>query len=564
MVFETDLDQMIRWQNRKSRYLSFKFLSILTKSERRNYLGIITSYVVVAGLDAMSIYAVYMMVDRFQLNQGSNASVKVLATGLVVLLVLRAGVGVAATFLNARWSEGLLKRLLNDVFKLNLSQTYESMTKKNKGELIRDINQVRFVIDGFTEPVLSLSRELFTASAILLTLLILDPVFATVTAIITGYFGISLTRKLSLLSRSFGERRNVDSATLNNITSEVYDGGREIRAHTWQNMYLDRFSEAAGSYALASSRFLFALSAPRFLFEVLAVGSTAIAAGVSIWIRSDAANIAALLAAVGVAAVRLAPSAAVVSASLQSVTFHSPQVASALDELYLLRTAPDSKHLNESSPFIGEHGERSGGDVTISIDGLQVERGGVLIPSKPMSASIEGPGLFCLVGESGKGKSTVLNVLMGFESRTRGQITVNHSKSPSLLSSVVSVSFVGQEPFIPSGSLTKILSLEGHNLSSIDKVLEGFNLNRRISPDDDLMHEEISLSGGERYRLALVTAVCRDSTLMIFDEPTAFLDQQNVALVVRKLKELSNDHLVICSTHDETLINEADQVLRIE
>ena len=231
MVFKTKAIQMIGRHKKKSGHVAAKFTSILTRAERRKYFGIISSYVIVASLDALSIYMVYSMVSRFQINPSMTSSMKAVVVGLVCLLVFRAGAGIAATFLNAKWSELLLKRLLCETFEFNLSQTYESMKEKSKGEAVRDINQVRFIIDGFTEPVLSIARELFTGVAILVTLLILDPIFAILVFMITGFLGLALTRKLSAISRSFGERRNTDSAAINNITSEIYDGGREIRAH---------------------------------------------------------------------------------------------------------------------------------------------------------------------------------------------------------------------------------------------------------------------------------------------------------------------------------------------
>ena len=94
----------------------------------------------------------------------------------------------------------------------------------------------------------------------------------------------------------------------------------------------------------------------------------------------------------------------------------------------------------------------------------------------------------------------------------------------------------------------------------------GFALIDKLGLSDKLGSLPVQLSGGEKQRLAIAQALCFAPPLLLADEPTAALDQANAALVAQTLRTYArNQHaVVICVSHDRTVIDAADDVLMLE
>ena len=79
----------------------------------------------------------------------------------------------------------------------------------------------------------------------------------------------------------------------------------------------------------------------------------------------------------------------------------------------------------------------------------------------------------------------------------------------------------------------------------------------------ELNHRPTKLSGGQRQRVAIARAMMNDPKVLFADEPTASLDHENAFLVMDRLKEYSKDRLVIVITHDTSIIEGADMIVKI-
>ena len=169
-------------------------------------------------------------------------------------------------------------------------------------------------------------------------------------------------------------------------------------------------------------------------------------------------------------------------------------------------------------------------------------------------------GLVCIEGESGSGKSTVLNLLANYIKPNKGNIVKNYNDEE--------VGFVFQDfhlidhlnvienillPKIVNGSLKK----DGYNQAK--KLLSTINLsnleNRKIS----------ELSYGQQARISLVRGLIGNKKVLLLDEPTANLDVENSIQIMEIIKEISKTKLVILVTHNKSLSQKySDYIVHIE
>ena len=156
-------------------------------------------------------------------------------------------------------------------------------------------------------------------------------------------------------------------------------------------------------------------------------------------------------------------------------------------------------------------------------------------------------GFFIIKGKSGAGKTTLLNILAKIDYPSDGKIESNFEYKIAPI--------VYQDAQLIDGmsvydNLNIVAQMYGKSREDIDKLLKTFEIY-------ELKNKDVSsISGGERQRLSIIRALLVDSPILLCDEPTANLDKTNSLIVIKKLKELSNEKLVIVSSHDYELYEE--------
>lgn len=186
---------------------------------------------------------------------------------------------------------------------------------------------------------------------------------------------------------------------------------------------------------------------------------------------------------------------------------------------------------------------------------------------KKINLKFGNKGFICLVGESGSGKTTLLNIIGGLEQPDSGKVIFNGNNIKNINSSFYSnqlVSFINQnynlidkytvlENILLPIELRRIRS--PCNVNKILKMLSIYSLkNKKV----------VSLSGGEKQRVAIARCIVQNTRVILADEPTGALDSENAYSVMRILKNLSKQKLVIVVTHNTELANAfADSIIKI-
>ena len=186
---------------------------------------------------------------------------------------------------------------------------------------------------------------------------------------------------------------------------------------------------------------------------------------------------------------------------------------------------------------------------------------------KKINLKFGNKGLICLVGESGSGKTTLLNIIGGLEQPDSGKVIFNGNNIKKIDSSFYCnqlVSFINQNyNLIDKYTVLEniLLPIELRRIRSpcnVDKILKMLSIyslkNKKV----------ISLSGGEKQRVAIARCIVQNTRVILADEPTGALDSENAYSVMRIFKNLSKQQLVIVVTHNIELANSfADNIIKI-
>ena len=185
-------------------------------------------------------------------------------------------------------------------------------------------------------------------------------------------------------------------------------------------------------------------------------------------------------------------------------------------------------------------------------------------------------GLVLICGKSGSGKTTLLNILGGLDCQTSGDVIVDGEKLEkkdldsyrNYYSSFVfqDLNLIEELSVLENLEVSFDLTRRKHDKNLIIETLKKVNLpDTEISIDDFLSGHPKELSGGQKQRVSIARALLKNPSVLILDEPTAALDEENSKHIGEMLKDISKDCLVIVSSHNlDVLSSLADRIIEIE
>jgi subfamily B ATP-binding cassette protein MsbA len=187
-----------------------------------------------------------------------------------------------------------------------------------------------------------------------------------------------------------------------------------------------------------------------------------------------------------------------------------------------------------------------------------------------VSAGVDHGESIALVGDSGAGKSSLVNMLVRFYDPTKGEILINEKyniKELTLKSLHKKISYVTQHIYIFNDTVAHNVAYgqpfnqakvkealqKAYALEFVDKLKDGI--------DTMLSENGKNLSGGQRQRIALARAIYKEPDVLILDEATSALDNKSEALIQKALEELKPNMITITVAHRLSTIEKADAIL---
>ena len=215
-----------------------------------------------------------------------------------------------------------------------------------------------------------------------------------------------------------------------------------------------------------------------------------------------------------------------------------------------------------------------GGFMILSIDKLKKEYGKDDNYQKVLdniSIDFKSGEFVCILGESGSGKSTLLNIIGGLDSDYSGTVNINNLNLKYIDLDDYRrerIGFIFQNfNLIPSLSIIDniIVPLDKYNLSYKEKKRRALNLLRKLNIFDIKNKKINELSGGQKQRIAIARALINDPDIILADEPTGALDENNSLNIMEILKEIRDrGKLVIVVTHSNKVIDYSTRVVSIK
>lgn len=478
---------------------------------------------------------------------------------IVVKSILSAGLQWFATRRFAAY-ELLIGDQLFDAY---IKAPWTERLRRNTSQLVRlaDVG-IAAIVGGFLIPLITLPAMLATFLAVVVVLVVSQPLTAAITLAYLGLIALLLYALVSRRATVAGRVNRDYSFKVAALMTDMVSALKEITLRGSVGSVAEVVHENRVHTTRARANLSFLGAVPRFVFDAALVGGFLLIGGLA-WVFSGPADAFAAIALFGVAGFRLVPSLTGFQAVLTQTQASVPIVGAVIRDIH------DSAGYALAAEHLGM--ERIGADprrlelrdVAFTYPGASEPAVMGIDLNVPLGSSLG------LVGASGAGKSTLVDVLLGLLVPSQGTIAIDGTPLQDVLADWRSrVGYVPQEVSLFAGSVAQNVALtwsQDFDEDRVRRALDRAQLLEVVDARQGGIHASIgdrgmALSGGQRQRLGIARALYNDPLVLVMDEATSALDTKTESEVARAIHELHGSVTVIAIAHRLSTIRESDQV----
>lgn len=560
-----------------------KIFNIFEKQDKLKILILIFMSVIGAFFETLSIGVVLPFVNVIMdptmlkdfpfvwnmVGHLNTTGIVYLSIGLLLFMFVFKNVFVGfLIYYQARFSFNRQIKLSRRLLRSYLNKPYNFFFSKNTAELQRNFNTSLYnIITGILLPAISMFSEILVVLFIFLLLIIIDPVstlIAVSTIGITMFFIYMKQKKVmfkagkSLQDASYEQLKWVNQSIL---------GIKEVKIRHNQEFYLENFFKAGKKYASASIFNNVMSHFPRLIIELVAIVSLCMVLLASMLMGKDLVSMLPTLSLFAVGAYRIMPSFNRVLTYINSIRFYSPALQNVYDDLM------ESKNVQVEDKEQGAHALTFTDEINIDRLSFRYKEESDYVIDQA-SFSIKKGSRVGIVGESGQGKTTLLDLLLGLLKPESGQILVDGVNIEDNMEGWHRlIGYVPQSVYLIDDSIVNNIALgvpeEQIDREKVNRILAMVKLKDFIETlpqkEDTMVGDNgMLLSGGQRQRIAIARALYNDPEILVMDEATSSLDNETEAYINDTLNSIGNHKTLIIVAHRDTSIAGCDEIYRVE
>lgn len=457
-----------------------------------------------------------------------------------------------------------------------ICMNYLAFIQRNSAELQKNIQiETMEVVNNLISPILNLVNKGISLLMIVVFLLWIDPLLAVSVGVIFGviYFAIYYVSKKTLYV--IGQDSLQDNEAKFRALSEALGVFKIAKLLHLEAFFLSRFSNASYRFSRNQSKRMTISQLPRFAVETVAF--TALV-GICLFIIGTKSNFSDAIPILGLytfAAYRLMPGMQQVYSSFSVLRSWLPHVNYLIRE-FEFDSIPDAVHVMQKTKIDSRH-ETSETSPIIQLQNVifsyPISKRTII---NNISLSIPYKSTVGFFGETGSGKTTTIDLIMGIISPNSGSIFVHDEplSSDNMESWQKSIGYVPQDIYLTDSSIVENVAFgipkERIDFKQVRKACVLANIADFI--DEELItgyetvvgERGVRLSGGQRQRIGIARALYHNPDILIFDEATSALDNETEKVLMEAIDNFSHNKTIILIAHRLSTLEKCDIVFKLD
>lgn len=543
--------------------LLWRLLRESVPEHKGKYAAAIAAMILVAATTALSAWIMGEIVDAMTDTQ-NRSRVFWVAASVALIFIAKGFASFGQTVLMARAGNRIVAQKQSQLFKRLLGQGIAFFSTTESSELLLRVTQsaqmARNVIDTV---VTGFIRDLLTLVGLVAVMFYQQPVLSLI-SLVVGPAALYGVRLLLSKVRTIMAMELAGLAEIIKVVQETSTGARVIKSFALEKMMQQRMDTAVRDVEKRANKMVRLESATSPLMDSLtglAIASIVMLSTTTLG-GETAGTPGQLMSFVTAFLMAYDPAKRLtrMRISIEGGMVGVRMMYELLDQPQTLQEAPDARELNQ-------------GPGEVALNGVSFEYVGNRSVINDLSLIFEAGKTSALVGPSGGGKSTILNLILRLYDPHEGNVTIDGQdiRDATFESLRQKIAFVGQDTFLFSNTI-----LENLRIARADATNEEIEEAARVAHAHDFIEalpqgymtqigeNGVFLSGGQRQRLSIARAILRRAPILLLDEATSALDSQSEALVRDALERISGNVTTIVIAHRLSTVINADKIFYLE
>ena len=456
-------------------------------------------------------------------------------------------------------AEKLYKKFINFPYKFH-SNTNSSIL----------INYVIDQIDSFSNSLFNcviLTAEILILVGVILTLFIIEPSGTLIIAIFSTIFAYLFYSVMKKRISKLSEERSFNNSLKIKNLQETFGSIKEIKIYNKENYFLNLFNYFNRKVVNIEGYETFLKRLPRLWFEFLCVLIfVTFLIFIFLFSKIDLISLTPILGIFGVATIRIIPSVNRILLAIQTINFGEAAIKMISDNF----NVSDSKNNYTKIMDLGKFNFSK----NLNFENVDFKFNNDTQIFNKINFNIQKGDFVGVFGETGVGKSTLLNLLLGLIKPSGGEIKVdNYDIHKNLRGWQLKIGFVPQNIYLLDDSISKNIAF-GFDGNKIDKerlenTIKEAQLEKFVQslPDKEntfVGERGMQVSGGQLQRIGIARAIYSNPEVLIFDESTSSLDNETELKIMETIKSIKKDKTIIFVSHKKTPMKFCNKIFELK
>lgn len=465
-------------------------------------------------------------------------------------------------------------QLGNRLYAHYMAQPWLFHASGNSAQLTNKIAQeAQRVTGGIINAFMQLNAKLLMASVMAVAILVYNPVVAVVGVSLFALAYLGLYKLVRMRLEQNGRDVSEYQALRFMLMAEGFGGIKDALLLGRQRTFTERFTQASHHFAVANASSQIISQVPRYAVELLAFGSViALVMYLMVAHQGDVGTILPVLSVYALAGMKLLPAFQQVYSSITQIRGTLPALDSIKDDLRnsLLATGASNIPTGEA-----------GAEHLVPTQSIQLQGVRFQYPNAErwaldqLNITIPANTVVGLVGASGSGKSTAIDVLLGLVTPQEGALLVDGApiQAHNLRAWQNSVGFVAQSIFLADSSIRANIAFglppEAIDEEKVKRAADMAHLTDLLNTlpqglNTFVGERGVQLSGGQRQRIGIARALYHDADVLVLDEATSALDGITEKMIMDAVHDFGGKKTIVMVAHRLATVKQCDWIFMLQ
>jgi len=480
-----------------------------------------------------------------------------LGIGIICFYIFRAVYSFFLTYSINRFSCGMYKYFSKKVFATVLSLPYKLFAVRNSAEFLRTISHETSEISKITLNILQFCTELFTILMVYAVIVLLNWKMTLVISAVLLFIVSILLMVLTRENKIQGVKRLVSGQKMNRVLMETMGNYKYVKLKGNEENILSVYNSIVEKFTRSEVVNNTLGIIPKTILESLGFSFLVAVVVFILWIYHDASKVIPIISMYALALYRILPS---VHRSLQNINniTYSERTMESVDESLRLPVENEG-----TAPLQFEHSIRledihfkyMTGNEVISDASLEIKKGEKI----------------AITGESGGGKTTLVDIIIGIHKPISGKVYIDDTAitDDNIRAWRKKIGYIPQNIYLFDGSVAENVAFGSiPDDEKIKKALQMANIWDFLASKDGIntMVGEggIQLSGGQQQRIGIARAFYDDPDVLVLDEATSALDTETEQKIMDEIYNVSVTKTLIIIAHRLTTVERCGRRIKVE